>query len=67
MALSEVDRSLMSLSPSDASVACSQSFRSLLEADARVPLTAEQLDEAFSLERALRNVGSVFDAIEEVE
>ena len=43
------------------------SFRSLLEADGRVPLTAEQLDEAFSLERALRNVGSVFDAIEEVE
>jgi adenylosuccinate lyase len=43
------------------------SFRSLLEADGRVPLTAEQLDEAFSLERALRNVGSVFEAIEEVE
>jgi adenylosuccinate lyase len=43
------------------------SFRSLLEADARVPLTAEQLDEAFSLERALRNVGPVFDALEEVE
>jgi adenylosuccinate lyase len=44
-----------------------RSFRSLLEADARVPLTAGQLDEAFSLERALRNVGSVFEAIEEVE
>ena len=44
-----------------------RSFRSLLEADGRVPLTAEQLDEAFSLERALRNVGSVFEAIEEVE
>ena len=44
-----------------------RSFRSLLEADGRVPLTAEQLDEAFSLERALRNVGSVFDAIEEIE
>ncbi len=44
-----------------------RSFRSLLEADGRVPLTAEQLDEAFSLERALRNVGSVFESIEEVE
>jgi adenylosuccinate lyase len=44
-----------------------RSFRSLLETDERVPLTAEQLDEAFSLERALRNVGSVFDALEEVE
>jgi adenylosuccinate lyase len=44
-----------------------RSFRSLLEADARVTLTAEQLDDAFSLERALRNVGSVFDALEEVE
>jgi adenylosuccinate lyase len=43
------------------------SFRSLLEADARVPLTSAQLDEAFSLERALRNVGSVFDALEEIE
>jgi adenylosuccinate lyase len=43
------------------------SFRSRLEADGRVPLTAEQLDEAFSLERALRNVGSVFDALEEVQ
>jgi adenylosuccinate lyase len=42
-------------------------FRSLLEADGRVPLTPEQLDEAFSLERALRNIGSVFDALEEVE
>ncbi|HEX2042758.1 MAG TPA: adenylosuccinate lyase [Acidimicrobiales bacterium] len=41
-------------------------FRSLLESDARVPLTAEQLDEAFSLERALRNAGAVFDALEEV-
>ena len=45
----------------------SRSFRSLLEADARVPLTPEQLDEAFSLERALRNVGPVFEALEEVE
>src|SRR5207245_2857922 len=44
-----------------------RSFRSLLEADERVPLTDEQLDEAFSLERALRNVGSVFEALETVE
>ena len=44
-----------------------RSFRSLLEADERVPLTDEQLDEAFSLERALRNVGSVFEVLETVE
>ena len=41
-------------------------FRSVLEADDAVPLTAEQLDEAFSLERALRNAGAVFDALDEV-
>jgi adenylosuccinate lyase len=42
-------------------------FRSLLEADPRVTIPPEQLDEAFSLERALRNVGRVFDALEAVE
>ena len=42
-------------------------FRALLEADAGSPLTAAQLDEAFSLERALRNIGAVFDALEEIE
>jgi adenylosuccinate lyase len=44
----------------------SRSFRVLLEADRRVPLSAAQLDEAFSLERALRNTGPIFDALEEV-
>jgi adenylosuccinate lyase len=43
------------------------SFRSLLEADERVPLDASVLDEAFSLDRALRNTGAVFDALDAVE
>jgi len=42
-------------------------FRSVLDADDRVPLTPEQLDDAFSLERSLRNAGSVLDALEEVD
>jgi adenylosuccinate lyase len=42
-------------------------FRQVLEADAEVPLTAAQLDDAFSLERSLRNAGAVFDALEEVQ
>jgi adenylosuccinate lyase len=42
-------------------------FRSLLESDARVRLTGEQLDEAFSLERSLRNIGPVFDALDAIE
>ena len=41
-------------------------FRTVLESDERLPLTPEQLDEAFSLQRALRNAGAVFDALEEV-
>jgi adenylosuccinate lyase len=41
-------------------------FRSVLEADDRVPLTPEQLDEAFSLERSLANAGAVLDALDEV-
>ena len=41
-------------------------LRSVLEDDSRVPLTAAQLDRAFSLERALANVAAVFDALEEV-
>jgi adenylosuccinate lyase len=44
-----------------------ESFRSRLEADARVPLAGAQLDDAFSLDRALRNIGPVFDALEEIE
>jgi adenylosuccinate lyase len=42
------------------------SFRSLLEKDERVRIGASELDEAFSLERALRNSGRVFEALEEV-
>jgi len=41
-------------------------FRSVLEADGRVPLSSERLDEAFSLQRALRNAGAVFEALEGV-
>ena len=43
------------------------SFRCLLKSDGRVPLTGDQLDDAFSLDRALRNIGPVFDALEEIE
>ena len=42
-------------------------FREVLEADERVLLTAAQLDEAFSLERALRNTGPIFDALENID
>ncbi|HET6794471.1 MAG TPA: adenylosuccinate lyase, partial [Acidimicrobiales bacterium] len=42
-------------------------FRSLLEADPDVNLNEAQLDEAFSLERALRHTDRVFDALEEVD
>jgi len=42
-------------------------FRSVLEDDDRVPLTLEQLDEAFSMERSLRNTGIVLDALDEVD
>ena len=42
-------------------------FRSLLEADPRVRLTPEQLDEAFSLERALRHAGRAVDALAGIE
>ena len=42
------------------------SFRSLLEKDERVTIGAAALDEAFSLERALRNSGRVFDALDGV-
>jgi adenylosuccinate lyase len=41
-------------------------FRSVLEGDPAVPLTPEQLDAAFSLERALANAGAVFEALDEV-
>ena len=39
-------------------------FRAILEADPRVPLSAEQLDEAFSLQRALAGIGPVFEALD---
>ena len=41
-------------------------FRSVLESDPAIPLTPEQLDDAFSLTRALANAGAVFDALDEV-
>jgi len=43
-----------------------RSFRSVLESDDRVPLTPEQFDEAFNLERSLGNTGAVLDALDEV-
>jgi adenylosuccinate lyase len=41
-------------------------FRSVLEGDVRVTLDADALDEAFGLDRALRNIGSIFDAMDRV-
>ncbi|MCA1692247.1 MAG: adenylosuccinate lyase [Actinobacteria bacterium] len=43
-----------------------RSFRSVLEADPRVPLSPQELDEAFSLERALRHTRAIFRALEDV-
>jgi adenylosuccinate lyase len=42
-------------------------FRTLLEADPQLPLSPEQLDDAFSLERALVHASRVFDALDQVE
>ena len=42
-------------------------LREVLEQDRRVSVSADALDEAFSLDYALRNVGLVFEALEEVE
>ena len=42
-------------------------FRAVLEADSRVPLSNKQLDEAFSLERALRHTGPILRALEQIE
>jgi adenylosuccinate lyase len=42
-------------------------FRTVLEDDDRVTLTPEQLDEAFSLDRALANTGPIFQALEEID
>jgi adenylosuccinate lyase len=41
-----------------------RSFRSILEADDRVAVVADRLDEAFDLKRALRNADLVFDALD---
>ena len=42
-------------------------FRSVLEADDRVPLTAGRLNDAFSLERALSHTEAIFESLEELE
>jgi adenylosuccinate lyase len=41
-------------------------FRSVLEKDPRVTVPPAALDEAFSLARALRNTGAVFEALDGV-
>jgi len=41
-------------------------FRAVLESDPEVPLSKAELDDAFSLERALRHTGLVFDALDGV-
>ena len=43
------------------------SFRSLLEKDERVPLDADALEDAFSLERSLRHTGAVFEALDAID
>ncbi len=42
-------------------------FRQILDADDRVTVSTDQLDEAFDLDRSLRHVGRVFDALDAVE
>ena len=42
-------------------------FRDVLEADPRVTLSGEQLDAAFSLDRALRNTGAILRALERID
>ncbi|TMK85889.1 MAG: hypothetical protein E6G57_13150 [Actinobacteria bacterium] len=41
-------------------------LRDVLETDERVSVPTSVLDDAFSLDHALRNVGLVFDALEDV-
>jgi adenylosuccinate lyase len=43
-----------------------RSFRSVLEDDDRVKLAAEEFDDAFSLQRSLRNTSAIFDTLEGV-
>src|SRR5437763_1443627 len=42
-------------------------FRTLLESDPEITVDEATLDEAFSLDRALRNTGRIFDALEDIE
>jgi adenylosuccinate lyase len=42
-------------------------FRDVLEDDPRVTLTPGQLDDAFSLDRALAHTGTIFEALERIE
>jgi adenylosuccinate lyase len=42
-------------------------FRSVLEEDDRVKLTGDEFDDAFSLQRSLRNTGAIFDALEGIQ
>ena len=42
-------------------------FRTLLESDPELTLSADALDEAFSLERALVHTDRIFDALQEVQ
>jgi adenylosuccinate lyase len=43
-----------------------KSFRELLDADVRVAVAPELLDEAFDLQRSLRHSGAVFNALDEL-
>ncbi len=43
-----------------------RSFRDLLDADPRVVVAPELLDEAFDLQRSLRHIGAVFDAVDAI-
>jgi len=42
-------------------------LREVLDHETRVPVPPAALDEAFSLDHALRNVGLVFEALEDVD
>jgi len=42
-------------------------FRAVLDADSEVTVAPSRLDEAFSIERALRHVHRFVDALEEVQ
>jgi adenylosuccinate lyase len=44
-----------------------RSFREILDGDSRVPLDAQALDAAFSLDRLLARVGGVFAALDAVQ